>query len=165
MINKVLTDKLNLLFGQEDDFVDYEGLSVTFQKKIGATQLEIVSLSSDKKFKIPKDYLYFLQKFDGCVLFRYQDLGGFEFLGTKDISKETDLQGQTYDEDWDNDITVFCRIICDGDFISFKNNNDGSYDILDCYHDDKPQNWKVISNSFDNFLERLIDEKGRRYWL
>ena len=128
-------------------------------------QEDITAMTLDGKSRIPKDYIDFLKVFDGCTLYRYKDLGGFEFLGTSDILKETDLQRQIYEEDWNNDITVFCRLICDGDFISFKNNSDGTYDILDCYHDDKPQNWKVISNSFDNFLERLIDETGRPYWL
>jgi hypothetical protein len=165
MLNNVLTDKLSSLFRQSIDFIDYEGLKVTFEKNSSATSQDIASMSADTKIKLPKDYLDFLQLFDGCVLFKFQDLGGFEFLGTKDISKETELQRQTYEEDWDDSLTVFCRLICDGDFISFRNKSDGSYDILDCYHDDIPANWATITNSFDTFLERLIDEKGKRYWL
>jgi len=165
MLNKVLTDKLNSLFRQSTDFIDYEALQVTFEKNSSATLQDIASMSADTKIKLPKYYLDFLQLFDGCVLFKYQDLGGFEFLGTKDISKETELQRQTYEEDWDDSLTVFCRLICDGDFISFRNKSDGSYDILDCYHDDIPANWTTITNSFENFLERLVDEKGKRYWL
>ena len=165
MINKVLTDKLNSLFRHSINFIDREGLEVTFEKNSPATFQEISSLSKDPEIKIPKDYLDFLQLFDGCRLFKYQDLGGFEFFGTKDIRKETELQRQTYEEDWDENLTVFCRLICDGDFISFRNKSDGSYDILDCYHDDIPANWTTITNSLDNFLESLIDEKGKRYWL
>jgi hypothetical protein len=165
MKNHILTDKLNLLFDQQDTYIDYEGLTVTFHKNKGATQQELDSVISTEKLKIPQDYIDFLQVFNGCTLFKYQDLGGFEFLGTMNILKETDIQKQAYEEDWDNDILVFCRLIGDGDFISFKSNNNNSYDILDCYHDDKPQNWKVISNSFSDFLKRLIDGKGKRYWL
>jgi hypothetical protein len=165
MLNKDLTDELNSLFRQSMDYVDYEGLKVTFERKTSATLQDIASISADTKIKLPKDYLDFLQLYDGCVLFKYQDLGGFEFLGANDIVKETELQRRTYEEDWDENLTVFCRLICDGDFISFRNNGDGSYDILDCYHDDIPANWATITNSFDTFLQRLIAEKGKRYWL
>jgi len=163
MIKQELVDKLNFFFGQKNVILDYEDLVVTFEKNNGATQNDLDIISN--KLKIPNDYLDFLQIFNGLTLFKFKDLGGFKFLGTNDISKETEIQRQTYEEDWDNDIIVFCNLICDGDFISFKNKNDGSYEILDCYHDENPQNWKVVSYSFCYFLERLIEEKGKRYWL
>src|SRR5687767_13133950 len=114
MLNKVLTDKLNSLFRQSTDFIDYEALQVTFEKNSSATLQDIASMSADTKIKLPKYYLDFLQLLDGCLVFKYQDLGGFKFLGTKDISKETELQRQTSEEDCDNSLTVSCRLICDG---------------------------------------------------
>jgi len=160
-----LRQRLDLHFGQNEDITDYEGLVVSFHKNPAATRSDIVSTIGNNHIKLPEDYCDFLQIFDGCTLFKYQDLGGFEFLGTKDIAKENVIQQQTYLEDWDNNLIVFCRLIADGDFISFRSRNDDKYDILDCYHDEIPEKWTVIGNSFDGFLERLIIERGRRFWL
>ena len=163
MIKQELVNKLNLFFGHNDDFIDYESLVVTFEKNIEATQQDIDNITH--QIKIPDDYIDFLKIFNGWTLFKHKDLGGFKFLGTNDIVKETENQRETYEEYWDDTITVFCTIICDGDFISFRNNSDGEYDILDCCHDDKPEDWKIIDRSFSSFLERLIAEKGKPYWL
>jgi hypothetical protein len=165
MLNKNLADKLNFLFSQETGYIGYGGLEVTFKKNSTATLQDIASALLASGVDIPNEYIDFLNLFNGCTLFEFQDLGGFEFLGTDDIQNETEIQKRTYQEDWDNRLTVFCTLICDGDFISFRNNGDGSYDILDCYHDDIPANWATITNSFEHFIERLIDEKGNRYWL
>lgn len=163
MTKQELLNKLNFLFEQKDDFIDYEDLVVTFEKSDGAIQNDIDQICNH--LKIPKDYIDFLQKFDGWTMFKFNDLGGFRFLGTNNISKETELQKQTYGNDWDCDIIVFCTMICDSDFIGFRNKSDGTYDILDCYHDENPKNWKVIGNSFSDFLESLIEQKGKKYWL
>lgn len=158
-----LKQKLDLLFSSEVPFVDYEGLSVTFNKNAPAKENDTFLIKP--KLKIPQDYIDLLRFYNGCTLFKFEDIGGFNLLGTEEIESETNLQKQTYQEDWDESLTVFCRLIADGDFISFRNKDDNCYDILDCYHDDSPKNWTIISNSLDDFLERLIDEKGKRFWL
>jgi hypothetical protein len=165
MTKQSLTDKLNKLFGLKSDYLGHEELIVTFSRNTGATKEEISFLDLEPDIKIPKDYLDFLTKYNGCTLFQFEDLGGFKFLGTADLKNEIAFQKEIYEEEWDERITVFCNLICDGDFISFKNFEDGTYEIIDCYHDDLPKNWTFISNSFDDFLEKLIDAKGYRYWL
>jgi hypothetical protein len=165
MIDQILVNKLNLLFEHATDFIDYENLPVIFRKNPGAADEDIAAMIFDKKQRFPEDYIDFLRKFNGCTLFTYQDLGGFEFLGTAGILKENHLQRLTYEEDWDDNLTVFCNLIGDGDFLSFRVHEDHSYSVVDCYHDDIPKNWKVIANSFDDFLNQLIDQKGRRFWL
>lgn len=164
-INKDLIDKLNFLFDQQDKFLDYEGLVVEFKRKESASteQLDIIKFRSN--LSLPPEYLDFLKYTDGCSLYKYEDLGGFQFLGTKEINHQNELQKDTYENDWDDNLTVFCNVICDGDFISFRKNPNGIYDILDCYHDDSPSNWKIIDNSFISFMEKLIEAKGERYWL
>ena len=165
MIDQKLTSKLDFLFEASTNFSDFEGLPVAFSKNNPATQNEIASAFSDGKMKVPNDCLHFLQHYNGCTLFQFQDLGGFELLGTETILAETLDRQDTYRDNWENNLTVFCRLICDGDFISFKTYSADAYEILDCYHDGHPQDWKVISNSFQDFIEILIDEKGRRFWL
>jgi hypothetical protein len=84
---------------------------------------------------------------------------------TDKLRNENHLQRNTYEEVWDNRLTVFCRVLGDGDFLSFRMAVDNSYEILDCYHDEEPQDWRVISNSFNDFAESLLNEKGKRFWL
>ncbi len=160
-----LTDKLNSLFTQQNNYLDYEGLSVTFNSNAGVSYEDIHTSFSETGFNIPQDYIDFLKYCNGCTLYKYDDLGGFIFLGTNDLQKENIFQKETYEGDWDKDITVFCSLICEGSFIGFKNKTDGSYEILDCFHQALPKDWNVISLSFEDFLEKLIDEKGKQYWL
>jgi hypothetical protein len=165
MTDPTLRENLNDLFSSSNDFKDFDDLTVTFAKNMGASQQDIKLRLLDLGVKIPTDYVDFLKSFDGCTLFNYNDIGGFEFLGTNEILNETNIQSKTYEDDWDNGLTVFCRLIGEGDFICFRDKADNGYDILDCDHDDSPKNWNVIDHSFNNFLKRLIEEKGRRYWL
>lgn len=165
MITQGTLDRLNSLFETEDGFFDYEGLPVLFRKNKSATQQEISHLISKDHLKVPADYLRFLQATNGCVLYQYQDLGGFEFLGTNEIEKENRIQRQTYGQEWDDRLTVFCNVLGDGDFLSFRLRPDNNYDILDCDHDESPDNWNVISHSFNDFLKGLIDGNGKRFWL
>ncbi|HMC99839.1 MAG TPA: SMI1/KNR4 family protein [Ferruginibacter sp.] len=158
-----LKAKLDFLFTTAAPYLDYEGLSVTFIKNSPASDEAIAALPSN--LDIPNDYIQFLKAFNGCTLFEYKDFGGFEFLAADQIERELTIQRETYAEDWDESLMVFCNVPGDGDFISFRNKGNNEYEILDCYHDDSPKNWNTITNSFDVFLERLIDEKGKRYWL
>lgn len=70
MLNKILTEKLNALFNQSADFIDYDEMKVTFEKNASATLQDIVSISKNSKITLPQDYLNFLQLYNGCVLFK-----------------------------------------------------------------------------------------------
>jgi hypothetical protein len=107
MTNQSLLDKLNFLFNNRDRYFQYEGLEVTFHKEDAATEQYIAQLVKDRGFNIPTDYIEFLRVFNGCTLFKYQDLGGFELLGTKDIAKNTTLHQSTYEEEWDLGLSCF----------------------------------------------------------
>lgn len=126
MITQLLLDKLNALFETKHDLPDYEGLPVSFRKNKPASAEEIASLLTETGLKLPTDYLEFLQSTNGCILFQYEDLGGFELLGTDKLRNENHLQRNTYEEVWDNRLTVFCRILGDGDFLSFRMAADNS---------------------------------------
>jgi hypothetical protein len=39
--------------------------------------------------------------------------------------------------------------------------NENTYEILDCFHEYLPAEWEVIGKSFDAYLEKLIDLKGK----
>lgn len=164
-MNRPLFDKLYGLFEPYHNFLDYEGLPVTFHKNIGASDSEIASLIENEASKLPEEYLDLLRHFNGFRLFVYEELSGFKFLGTAEIIEEAKLQKEIYGEDWDESVVIFCQLICDGDFIGFRFNQDGSYSILDCFHEINPNEWQVVSGSLEAFLEKLIVEKGKKFWL
>lgn len=164
-MDKLLFHKLNSLFEPGGNYLDYEGLPVIFHKNLGASDIEIASFITHESLNLPDEYLDLLRQFNGFSLFGYEDLGGFQFLGTAEIIEENKLEKEIYGEDWDESVVVFCKLICDGDFIGFRFYHDGSYSILDCFHEASPNEWQVISVSFGAFLEKLIAEKGKRFWL
>lgn len=57
------------------------------------------------------------------------------------------------------------KCLGEGNHIGFQFLDDGKYYVLDCFHEEDPENWNVICESFDEFLEKLIDCEGRKYWL
>lgn len=154
--------KLTLLLNEDKEFRSYEGIRVTFEANPGSYPSDIKSIS---KLKIPSDYSDLLAQHNGFTLYKYEDLGGLQFLGSDKIKAETQLQKETYEDEWDDRIIVICNVIADGDFIGLKIYENGGYELLDCYHDEEPQKWKVITDSLDDFLIKLIDSKGERYWL
>ena len=153
---------LDSLLKEEKEFRNYEGLPVTFKANSGLDSYDSDSFS---KLEIPSDYLDLLKKHNGFTLFQYEDVGGFNFFGIDQLKIETDLQKETYEEEWEDRVIVIGNLIADGDFIGLRILENGGYEVLDCYHDEAPQNWNVITDSLDEFFVKLIESKGERYWL
>lgn len=129
-----------------------------------ANSNEIKGISSDFVAFIPNDYIEFLKNWNGCTLFDLKQQAGFNFFSTREIENETHGFKEIYGIDWDESIILFCSVIGAGDFIGFRKNSEG-YAILDCCHDDSPHMWKEISNSFGDFMNKLIDGRGAPFWL
>lgn len=137
-----------------------EGLQTNSVGNKPATQNEIELV----KNLVPNDYIEFLKLWNGCSLFNLENQAGFTFFGALEIVNETNNFKEIYDSDWDESIVLFCSNLGSGDFIGFRVNESG-YEIVDCCHDDLPADWIVITNSFDQFTNGLIDGKGDKYWL
>ncbi len=129
-----------------------------------ASPNEIENLNNDFKGLIPSDYIEFWKNWNGCTLFDLKGQAGFQFFSTKEIEIETYSFKEVYGIDWDESIVLFCSVIGSGDFIGFRKSAEG-YVILDCCHDDLPEQWNDISNSFSDFMCQLIDGKGESFWL
>jgi hypothetical protein len=140
MISQSLIEKLKNLFEPNTLITNDENMLVTFTYNDSASIDSLKSLINDFNSKLPIDYIEFLSNFDGCKIFNYDDLAGYNFLGTKKIKKENLNQIETYEEMWDENIIVFCEVLGCGDFISFKI-RDKDYEILDCCHDDLPKDY------------------------
>ena len=153
---------LDSFLNEEKESRNYEGLPVTFKNNPGLNSAHTDSFSH---LKIPSDYIDLLEKHNGFTLFQYEDIGGFNFFGVDQLQIETDLQKETYEEEWDDRIIIIGNVIGDGDFIGLRILENGGYEVLDGYHDEAPQNWNTITDSLDDFFLKLIESKGERYWL
>ena len=120
------------------------------------------------KDKLPNEYAYFLKYYDGGILFNYNELGGYELLSSESLIKEDRFQKDnsiSIGEKWDDDTILFCRIIGNAEFLGFRLTGVLTYEIKHCVMDMPPDQWLTIGCSFDEFIEKLIQEKGREYWL
>ena len=71
---------------------------------------------------------------------------------------------QKFEEDWLEDIIIFAKIIGEDNYLGFKK-NENDYDILDCYFEESPREWKIISNDLDAFLVEYLRKHGEKYWI
>ncbi len=160
-------EKLNQLISesQNEKIKTFEELDSTFTINVGASDNSIEECERYFNYKVPLDYKTFLRKYDGCVLYQIEDFAGFQFLSTKKLVDENSFQRTNFGEDWSEDIILFCLCIGDAEYIGFKVFSDKTYKIIYCIMDELPDTWKVIDTSFNNFVSKLIEEKGRKYWL
>lgn len=161
LLYKLKNIESNLSSGKT--FTD-EGLEATFTFNKGATEHEIKQANSFFQNNIPAEFIEFLKIFNGSSLFNVNDVGGFLIFGDDQLIRENKFQKLNFEGDWDDHVIIFCSCIGDGDYIGFRLSNDG-YEIIDCFGEEIPLNWRRIASSFDIFLEKLIDHKGRKYWL
>jgi len=144
-------------------------LNINMNSKASIEDIKECNLYFDGK--IPDDYLYFLDFFDGGNMFTHNDLGGFAFFSSKTLIKENKFQRENHlenglEEYWDNDVILFAMFICgDAEFLGFRIKEKGEYDILDITLYEPPSEWRIIGKSFDIFVEKLFLKKGKAFWL
>lgn len=155
------------LYGTVNDgtFKNFENISVGFNLQQSASEEEIDACDSYFNHTLPEDYKSFLREFNGVMLFQVEDIAGFNLLGCKDIVQENELQKGSFGEDWDKSIILFCSCVGDSEYVGLKLTSNKSYEIVDCVMDQLPSTWKTVGNSLDDFINKLIDEKGRKFWL
>ena len=123
---------------------------------------------SDKEYGLidllPRQYVDLLCFSDGIELFNYDNIDGLKLLGLDEIEKYTNYSKNTYEEDWDDDIIIFAKIIGEDNYLGFRKKEYG-YDILDCYFEELPSDWEIISSDFDEFLVRFLSEEGNKFWI
>jgi hypothetical protein len=154
-LEEIFLNKLNLNI-EEQETISVGNVKASFD--------EIKDVNIDFICLIPDDYIEFWNNWNGCTLFDLKGQAGFKFFSTKEIENQTFSFKEIYGTDWDESIVLFCSVIGSGDFIGFRKSSDG-YMILDCCHDDLPENWMIISDSFCEFMIKIIDNKGASFWL
>ena len=161
-----LLTQLKNLFQTDSGFtISFEGLKVVSEANIGASELELQKMSSYLSYTPPEEYIEFLRNFNGCDIFRYDNIDGFSFLSTQKVIQTNHNLKEEYGTDWDNNIIVFCECIGEGNYIGFRAKNQKNYEIVDCFHEYLPSEWKNISFSLESFLENLLNSKGKKFWL
>ena len=143
----------------------YEKLSSDIIMSKGASNAEIFACDSYFGGRLPEDYKLFLKEYNGGKLFQIEDFAGFEFLGCNELVKENGFQKDNFGDDWNENIILFCSCIGDGEYLGFKLTKPSTYQIVHCIMDELPSQWEIISDSLDDFIDKLIDERGKKFWL
>lgn len=143
----------------------FENLASLFIMNEEASKEDIVKCDMHFDGKLPNDYKIFLQEFNGGILFKIDDYAGFKLLSTEELIKHNKFQGENFGKDWDSEILLFCECIGDAEYLGFKLNKNRFPNIVYCIMDILPQEWEIIEDSFDCLISKLIEEKGRKYWL
>lgn len=143
----------------------FEDLISFFIMNEGTSNDEIEKCDLYLNKKLPDEYKFFLQNYNGGTLFKVDDHSGFKLLSNKKLINHNQFQRENFDQDWDISIILFCECIGDAEYLGFKIGENGSCQIVYCILDTLPQEWDVIESSFDDFITKLIEEKGRKYWL
>jgi len=85
-------------------------------------------------------------------------------LGTEQLIRQNSSQKNSFGEDWDNNIILFCRCLGDAEYMGFKVSETHNYEIVHCFMDEWPEKWKVLKCNFKEFINLLIDEEGKEFW-
>ena len=166
MITRVLAKVETILDSTlQAEIETYEGLKSHIVVRSGASEEEINKCNSYFENKLPEDYLSFLKRYNGGFFFKVNDIGGFQFWGCDELIYQNTFHKENLGNDWDKRIILICACLGDGDYVGIKIHKDNSYEILDCFGEEIPINWKHIGDSFCSFLEKIIDQRGKKFWL
>ncbi len=142
---------------------DTEGstISVTFKKN---DPINNSKFESSLLYIIPKEYVELLSFSNGMELFNYDDIDGLKLLSLQEIENYTSYGKKTFEEDWQDNILFFAKIIGEDNYLGFR--IDGNkYEIVDCYFEELPSEWRSVSDKLDDFLEKYIVKNGEMFWI
>ncbi|AOR22468.1 SMI1/KNR4 family protein [Clostridium taeniosporum] len=160
-VEKILKLKDNLIDLKLNIF-DSEGnsIEVGFNFNNPATENEITYVENKLNFKFPKSFINFLETFNGCTLFNYKELDGLIILSTNDFIKINNYLINTFEEDWNSELIIFAKYIGEDNYLAFNGEK-----IIDCFTEELPSEWRIISNDFNQFIDEFIENDGAKYWL
>jgi len=163
MLAKMNENKKEHMFSKTDS----NGNSITVVNKTeeAASEEEIQQVLN--LCQIPDSYVEFLAVCNGAKLFDYEGIDGLQLLGTKEVLKYTQYAKNTFEEEWDESIIIFAKIIGEDNYLGFKmrDSNRNQYVILDCYFEECPEDWSIIDGSFDDFLTKYLLTNGSKFWI
>lgn len=163
---KQYLDSLKILLGNsfKSEIKSKDDLLLTINMNGPASDEQVLKCNLLLDKNLPDDYKHFLKHYNGGILFDKEGIAGYKFLSTSEIVKENKFQEDNFGEDWDNSVILFCLILGNAEYIAFRVSNK-SYQLLYCSMDVNPISWHVIDGGFDEFVNRLLEEQGKEYWL
>ena len=162
---KVLIDTLQELKLQKLD-CDGKKIEVRFELNEPANLDDIMNVERKMGVELPDSYKEFLTNYNGARIFDYDGLDGFIILGTKDILKANEFAKATFEEDWLESIIIFAKYIGESNYLGFDcSKDDREYVVIDCFFEELPEDWSEIAINFDEFLEKIVEQQGKKFWL
>jgi hypothetical protein len=128
-----------------------------------AREVDVVTAHRWLGKELPEDFLEFWRLTDGANLFLNES--GLHGVGVASTELLRELQAEeieVYGPGAMMKYVVFARVNGSGDFLVF---NLETGQVLDGIHAEQPHEWRPIAASFTHWLDRLIEECGRYYWL
>jgi hypothetical protein len=157
MLDKVLFREIEKVVSEE---IDTEIGVLKSKKNPPAAEEQIAKLKSI--LNLPDDYLDLLRFANGIELFNLDDIDGFLFLSCDQIVKENKVLAELEEDSWTGDVVVFCLILGEGNYIAFDLKNNV---LLDGFHEVDSKEWQPIKLNLNDFIQKLIDLKGEKFWL
>lgn len=161
ILNKMNENKKEYIFTKADSIGNI--IIVTNTMAESASEEEIQNIIS--KCRVPDSYVEFLSVCNGAKLFDYEGIDGLQLLSTREVLKYTQYAQNTFEEEWDEKIIIFAKIIGEDNYLGFKMMEDNQYIILDCYFEERPADWRIIEGSFDDFLSKYLLSNGSKFWI
>lgn len=141
-------------------------IEVEFRLNSLAQDSELIAVRKELSLELPSSFKSFLKIHNGGEIYSYNRLDGFKIFGTNEIIEVNKLIANEYGKDWINNIIIFAECLGEGNYLGFKSSEYlEEYEVLDCFHEELPINWKTIARSFDTFLDHLILHNGNKFWL
>ena len=118
--------------------------------------------------KIPNDIHEFWQATENATLFEDQQYGqwGIEVLSPEQALHETSQQRAVRPKDFVSSDLVFARFFGDSDLVVIRcdpaQSNFGS--VIIALPIDRRKDWPAVANSLEDFLKRLMQAEGDKYW-
>lgn len=164
---KKLRELMKMKTCQNINKLDSQGniISVKNELYIPAESQNLEFIQNKLQYKIPDQYKEFLLNSNGAMLFNYDNIDGLNLLSIQDTLKYTLYAKNTFEEDWIDNIIIFAKIIGEDIYLGFKVGNDDVYQIVDCYFEQQPIDWREINLSFDEFLVSYILKQGEKFWI
>ncbi len=123
---------------------------------------------SELDISIPQDFLEFWKVAKSARLYEDKTYGqwGLEILSPSEAINETKNQIQDRPRDFKIGDLVIGRFIGDLDLLLIRcsRDEDDYGHVMVALPLDPRSDWYFISNSFDDFLDKYINENGDKYW-
>jgi len=163
ILNKINENKRENILTKTDSMGNI--ISVVNKMAESANEEELRYITT--VYQIPSSYIKFLSIYNGAKLFDYDEIDGLQLLSGKEILQYTQYAKNTFEEEWEDKIIIFAKIIGEDNYLGFKilDKDNENYVILDCYFEEAPEDWSIIEGSFDEFLSKYLLSNGKKFWI